>query len=423
MSSRHRPLSAWTATLSPRTGQLGPVNDGDHRSDARELDHFADGWHRVAVPWGPDVHVLGLAHDDGTTVVELDDFGRPIIASRQTVEVIDRIEQRWPTIDSGTADMFRELSSESLSLRYWLLERLDAEAHPPDEVFAILPWELLDRAVEAVEAGLRPAGTLGELVEVQHWLTPAVLGLTGPVEQLDHGLRTGNRLIARFGANALLTALCEIPLSRVPARSRACLSRLVSLLEGLDPLYRHACRVAAARLSDRSEARRIRTELHSSLEAAAGTENVREHIEILGDGLQRVQLVETQAGWVRVTAQLLRAHAAEDGPLAERVGCLLPVRITPSDGGPVRRLWIALSDEDDHLEGTITVALPQGRSAFEADAAPVGAQDLNDADPADVLASLDAGTATTALAWLDVAEKLMETHPVRVAARAFEERS
>ncbi|TKK91284.1 hypothetical protein FDA94_00255 [Herbidospora galbida] len=354
--------------------------------------------------------------------MELDDFGRPIIASRQAVEVIARIEQRWPVIDGGTADLFAELSGESLPLRYWLLERLDAEARPPDEVFAILPWDLLDRAVEAVAAGLAPGGTLGEPVEVRHWLTPAVLGLTGPVEQLDHGLRTGDRLIARFGANALLAALCDVPLSRVPARSRVGLSRLVSLMEGVDPLYRHACRVAAARLADRSEAGRIRTELHSSLEAAAGTDEVREHIQILGDDVQRVQLVETQAGWVRVTAQLVRTHAG-DGPLAERVGCFLPVRITPHDGGPIRRLWIALSDEDDHLEGTITVSLPQGRSAFEADGAPVGAQDLNDADPAEVLASLYAGTATTALAWLDVAEQLVEAHPIRVAARAFEESS
>ncbi|WP_345559764.1 hypothetical protein [Nonomuraea rosea] len=352
----------------------------------------------------------------------MDDFGRPITASRRAVEVIDRIEQQWPVIDGGTADMFGELGRESLPLRYWLLERLDAEADPPDEVFAILPWDLLDRAVEAVAAGLEPDRTVGELVEIQHWLTPAVRGLTGPLEQLDHGLRTGDRLIARFGANALLAGLHDLPLSRVPARSRAGLGRLVLLLEGLDPLYRHACRVAAARLAGWPEGARIRTELHSNLEAAAGTNHVREHTENLGDDIQRIQLVETQAGWVRVTAQLVGVPAA-DGPLAERVGSFLPIRITPRDGGPIRRLWIALSDDDNHLEGTITVALPQGHSAFEADAAPVGAQDLNDADPAELLASLHASTAQTALAWLDVAERLAENHPICVTARTFEESS
>ncbi|MEV6875292.1 hypothetical protein [Amycolatopsis sp. NPDC051128] len=420
MTSIHRPLSAWIAHLVPNTNELGLVNDGDHRSDAREMAYFVDGWCRVAVPWGVDSFALGLKRGDDVVVVELDDVGAPITISPEALEAIDHIEQRWPVVDGTAADALLRLADAPLPVRYWLLERLDAEGDPPDEVFAILPWDLLDRAVDAVAAGLDLRGQVGALVEIRHWLTPAVRGLTGPIEQLDHGLRTGDRLIARLGASALLANLRDIPMLRIPERSRTGLSRLVTLLGRVDRSYSHVSRVLAAQLTGQSMIPRIRADLYPNLEAAAGTKHVREHIELLGDDVQQVQLVQTRAGWLRATARVARANTVES-PLAERVGTFLPIRVLPHDGAPERRLWIALSVEGDHLVGTVSIALPQGLSEFDADDAPVGVHELASADPEELLDSLHASTAMTAKRWLDIADELSDRHPVRVAANEFEE--
>ena len=59
--SVHRPLSAWVAELAVRPAGLGPINDGEERSDARQLARFTDGWQRVTVPWGDHSHVLGIS--------------------------------------------------------------------------------------------------------------------------------------------------------------------------------------------------------------------------------------------------------------------------------------------------------------------------------------------------------------------------
>lgn len=420
MTPVHRPLSAWIAHVSPNTGEVGLVNDGDDRADAREMDYFAQGWHRAAVPWGEDLYALGLVRGDDTTVVELDDFGAPIVASTSAAAIVDQVERRWPVVDGTTAEMITHLDLEALPLRYWLLERLSVEGEPPDEVFSILPWDMLDRAAEAAGAGLDPGGRVGDLVEIRHWLTPAVRGLTGPLEQLDYGLRTGNPDIARLGATALLTSMLNVPVSRIPERSRVRLSRLAAALGRIDPLYRHTSRIAVALLTDQSPVPRLRTELHSSFEAAAATENRREHIEILGDKPHQVRLVETRAGRLRLTARVPKPPTLT-GPLAERVGAFLPVRLARRDGGQELRLWIALSAEADHLVGAVTVTLSRGRSELDADDAPIGAQDLSSTDANLLLASLQASTATTAQRWLDISRGLPHDHPVRVAANAFEE--
>jgi hypothetical protein len=235
MSPNHRPLSTWIAHVTPGTATLGSVNDGDDRSDAREMDYFNGEWRRVAVPLSEGISALGLTHSNGATVVELDDFGAPISISTTGLAVIDRIEQHWPVIDDALADQFDLLADEPLPLRYWLLARLDAEGNPPDRIFAILPWDRLDRAVDAIAAGLEPGGEIGELVEIRHWLTPAIRGLTGPLEQLDHGLRSRDDKIAQLGASELLTKLRNAPVSRIPDSSKARLAHLVTQLDSLDP--------------------------------------------------------------------------------------------------------------------------------------------------------------------------------------------
>jgi hypothetical protein len=233
------------------------------------MDYFNGEWRRVAVPLNADISALGLTHSNGATVVELDDFGVPISISPTALAVIDRVEQHWPVIDSALADQFDVLADEPLPLRYWLLTRLDAEGNPPDSTFAILPWDQLDRAVDAVAAGLEPDGEIGELVELRHWLTPAVHGLTGPLEQLDHGLRTGDDRIARIGATELLTKLRNVPVSRIPARSKARLAHLVARLDSLYPQHGQISRIVAARLTGQLNSARPATPEPEVIDPAA----------------------------------------------------------------------------------------------------------------------------------------------------------
>lgn len=242
----YRPLSAWVARLADDSGRLGPINDGDDRADARSLSFFAQGWSRLAVPWNGHT-VLGLRRNsDALTVVELDDYGTPIAVGPQAASVIERIEAGWPSV--AGEDVLR-LGSESLALRYWLLERLDAEGEPPDSAFAILPWDLLDRAADAVSAAFETPGEIGELVEMRHWLTPAVRGLTGPLEQLDYGLRDSQSEVAGSAATGLLANLRDLPLSRIPETSRRRIAVLVEHLQSAYPEHRTLARTVIERLT------------------------------------------------------------------------------------------------------------------------------------------------------------------------------
>jgi hypothetical protein len=418
MTAPIRPFSAWVAQVLPDVHALGPVNGGHHRADARAVPQFAQGWRRLAVPLSGDRHALGLVNDRGVTMAELDDHGVPIAVSLRVMPVLASVDRAWPEVDRALLDEIRVLATESLSLRYWLLTRLNAEGDPPDEVFEILPWELLDRAAAAVTAGLEPGGRLGELVEIRHWLTPAVRGLTAPLEQLDHGLRTGDGHLARLGATALLNSLRDLP-SRVPHRCKPTLRSLVSRLGEVDRLYRHAARFITAALADGDEPPRLRTELNPVMEPAASTDGVRERVEQLGDEDQHVRLVATRAGWVRVTVRITGEHTGE-GPLAEQLALFLPVRVTPRNGGPVARFWLALQPDGDRLVGSLNIALPDGASRFDGDDVPVGPEELAHHHHDELLPSLHASTEITADRWLEIADGLPPAHPVRVAASAFE---
>ncbi|WP_157528147.1 hypothetical protein [Nocardia sp. NRRL S-836] len=247
MTAVHRPLSAWISHLDGSA--LEPVNDGDDRHDARTFTYFDEGWTRIAVRWG-SAHALALINGSAT-VAELDNFGRPISATPSIAAAVERVEENWPHVHPDPADF----AEASIPLRYWLLQRLDEEGSPPDEAFAVLPWELLDRAVASLLITLENPTSPGELVEMRHWLTPAVRGLTGPLEQLDHGLRTGDERITRLGASGLLDNLRHIRLTRVPAGSLGALSKLVWRLATSDPAFAEAERLIQARIRDASAPR------------------------------------------------------------------------------------------------------------------------------------------------------------------------
>ena len=417
MTAVHRPLSAWVSRLENET--LTPVNDGDDRVDARTIEYFSRGWDRTAVQWGYG-QVLSLTADDGTVVVELDDYGRPIPVTGSLLNLVREIEQDWPSVDPKLLDhLISRLPTAALSLRYWLLERLAVEGDPPDDVFAVLPWYLLDRAVASVLATLGTPDQPGELVEIRHWLTPAVRGLTGPLEQLDHGLRTGDGMIARLGAEGLLDNLRHIPLSRVPARYVAGLVPLVARLGEVDPLYRHASRVVRARLTeDERSVRNMRVTVNSALDAAANHEDVREHTEAIEDDAFRVRVDETQAGWVRVLVEV--AKPREDGPFTHHTGVFVRLLVVPRDTPAEQRYWVALYPEGDGLVGALTFALPHGWSEIDCDSAPVGVDELASVAPEELLPSLHAGIPPSTRRWLDIADDLPPNHSARIAADRFE---
>lgn len=415
MTPTHRPLSSWISFVAKGSGRLSPVNAGCHRSDAREMSCFLRGWRRVAVPVGDDRQALGLANEDGGLVVELDDFGTPIVVSAPGLAAVRELEERWPQEDERLIEGLRE---ESLSLRYWVLERLNAEGTPSDGAFAVLPWSLLDDAIDAVAGAFEPGGGLGELVEVRHWLTPAVHGLSGSLEQLDYGLRTSDAKIARTGASALLTRLAEAPVQRVPERSRARLSRLVRLLGIADPLYRHASRVALARLRGEEQLPTIRTTLTPSMERAASWNgDVRQLTTRIGDDDLWVRVTKFQSGRARITA-----HVSADVRTApafwDWTDTFLPVWLFRPGEKAGQRYWIALYEEADELVGSIEITIPKGRSRVVADAAPVGVDGLSHVRPIELFASWQVGSALSKTRWTAAVEDVLdEHHPLRIARR------
>jgi hypothetical protein len=366
---------------------------------------------RTTTPWS-DVLVLALT-DGNATVVELDDYGHPIPVTQEHARAVERLERDWPDAYPNSHD----LADAPLTLRYWLLRRLAAEGDPPDEVFAVLPWDLLNRAVMSLLNTLDDPAAPGELIEMRHWLTPAVGGLTGPLEQLDHGLRNNDTRVARLGASGLLDNLRHIPLSRVPAASLAALVPLVQRLGVVDPLYGHMARIVHARLVGES-APRMSVQLNPALDAAANDEDVREHTESVADETFTVRFDETQAGWTRVLVQVSKPTG---GLFGERVDVFAPIRVVPRDASPEQRYWVALYPEDDKLVGVVSFALPRGWSEVDCDAVLASADDLAVEDPDVLLPSLHASIPPSARQWLEIADELPASHPVRVAALRFEE--
>ncbi|MFL6124807.1 hypothetical protein, partial [Actinophytocola sp.] len=176
MNAGHRPLSDWVGRIdrAPPT-DVGLINDGNERLDARSLPMFESGWlRRIAVLDGAPALAL---HDpsDNVTYVELDDFGAPLVITEQGAALINRIEESWPRADLDHADLavVAELSRE---IRYLLLRRLDNESSPPPELFHTLPWEPVVELANAVRTLLDggPAPDLStEATDLGHWVTPA----------------------------------------------------------------------------------------------------------------------------------------------------------------------------------------------------------------------------------------------------------
>ncbi|GAB2843711.1 hypothetical protein [Lentzea nigeriaca] len=406
MTGVHRPLSAWISYVD--NGVLSQVNDGEDRADARAFSRFAAGWTREALRWN-EMHVLALSNGE-STAVELDDYGRPVQATPDVVDAVARVERGWPHV-SPDLDDFRDAA---LPLRYWLMQRLADEGTPEDGAFSILPWDLLDRAVESLLGTLRGDG-VGELVEMRHWLTPAVRGLTGPLEQLDHGLRTEDESVARLGAAGLLESLLHLSLSRIPSASLSGLGSLVREIGAADPLLRHTARVVGARLTGESGPR-MRIRLNSVLEAAANGREVREHSASAADGEFSIRVNENQAGEVRVLLRLPKPVQGRFGPWGDVFARLRVVR----QGAEEQFYWVNLQPEDGQLVGFLKFPLRPGWSDFDCDGVPVTVDDMAGEHPERLLGSLYASTSSVKR-WSRIANTLPDLHPIRLAVRQYEE--
>ncbi|MBH0241923.1 hypothetical protein I3W98_02700 [Streptomyces cavourensis] len=427
MTGTHRPLSEWVARIDPvptvPTVGTNPINDGDERADARRLPLFADGWTRRAVT-GPDRGpVLALHHPiTGRTYAELDDNGAPLGIDTAGAELIERIEASWPRPELG-ADTLASVAVLSREIRYLLLRRLDQEGTPPPEAFHILPWapvtELASVVAQLID-GAGPPPLSDEALDLGHWVTPAALGVTGPLEQLYEGLAEPDPVRAARGATALCTGVRAADPARFPAGVAAALADVVRRLAAVNPFLRHTAELAADRLTG-APASGLAAVLDSDLPkaaAGAGDRTVVRRLE--GDGPLSVRTEVTAGRRLRVTVELaVEATPERERLLAAYAGVFAPVVMSAAGG--TTRYWVALEPRRRWLSGTLDVPAPPGRFEVAADEAVTGVWGLSPLSMDELTRSLAGADRAGLRAWRAAAEHTPSGHPVRQAVRRIEE--
>jgi len=418
MMSTHRPLSPWVARVGPN-GRLGRINDGQERADARTLSWFAGKWTRTriaAARVGQEPKVaLGLREEStGDAVAELDNCGLPLPVSEAGLAVVADAEARWPDIPADLR--WAALAREPLQLRHLLLRRLVAEAPGPVSagLFHVLDWERVEELAGQVTARLDGVPAEGPTIELRHWYSPAVRGLTAGLEQLDAGQRTDRAEIVWQGMERLLGALRASDLDRLPGSTREAVATLLAAVARTEPRYRFAARSVTRDLTGAPKPPRLATDVLTPALAAAAAEGDREQeTTSAGEPDFEVTVTRSARGLLFVTVEI----TAGDGPDAF-VGVRVELPSRPEEN---RSYLVALGNEDGRLAGTLRLPLPQADFVVTADELPVGAAALRFADPAELLESLLAGDYQTAQTWLDLATDLPEGHAVREAVRRFEE--
>ncbi|WP_329167200.1 hypothetical protein OHB49_43970 (plasmid) [Streptomyces sp. NBC_01717] len=442
----HRPLSGWIAFLKPGPPDgrpaMGVINDGDERADARNMARFRTAaWARTSVITerdGVSGRVLALRAPDGSLVVELDDFGRPIPVSAEGAVLVAELEQRWFDLPADTATVER-LRGECLELRYFLLHRMGRETTTPAELFHCLPWERVEAAAHTTALLLTPGGTAsapanraGERSaeeELRHWFTPAVISLAGPLSVLRRGLR-GGRAGPWFSreAAALLTGLLTLAPARLPAPARSALSELAGRL-GTDPALHHSARLAAARLTNPVS---VPVELDLTLTARLDSDFVlrassgapEETGALLEQGPVTVDVAVTPGGAVVVELEISTTAAspvrpaADDGPLCHPV-LVSPVGAMAQDGAPIR-YWMLLDSSGDRLHGFLAVPAPEGQFDIGLDAPPVALRFLDRVPQREILASLHGNEHIGPSRWHRMIDGLPVHHPAHAALAAYE---
>jgi hypothetical protein len=417
----HRPLSDWVVRVGPAPSSgASPINDGDERADARGLPLFAEGWVRRAAFTGPGrAPVLALCHPDSAlTYAELDDHGAPLPIDETGTDLIDRIEASWPHPEFTSVDL-AALAGLSREIRYLLLHRLAQEGEPPPELFHVLPWEPVTELASAVGQlldGTQPPPLSDEALDLGHWVTPAVIGVTGPLEQLHEGLTDDDPVLAARGGTALCTGLSGADPARLPEAVTAALAEVTRRLASVNPFLRHAATLTADRLTGLATAGFV-TPLESDLrKAAAGTDD-RTVVGRLGDaGPYSARAEVTVGGRLRVTVELaVEATRERDLLLDAYGGAFAPVVV--SAGGRSPRYWVALEARRRWLSGTLDVPAPRGRFEVGTEEAVTGVWGLAGVSPDELLASLAGADRAGLQVWRAAVEHSPAGHPLRQAVR------
>ncbi|WPW23355.1 hypothetical protein [Streptomyces sp. HNS054] len=452
----HRPLSGWVARLQPgdaydASGLLGPINDGDERTDARNSKRFnTQRWTRtdavVRGPTGDPVRALALRASDGSLLVELDDRGAPVQVSADGAELVGWLEEQWADAPADPMTVSR-LVGESLELRYFLLHRLNAETTAPAALFHSLPWHRVEAAARAASALLdassreaaSASGARRELHpalygELRHWFTPATTSLAGPLSVLETGLRT-ERPGPWFGreASALLTGLLALDPNRLPSPSRDALADLARRL-GTVPALHHSARLAAARLTAmQTQAVTTDLTLTARLDStfvlrAADAEDEGLESTSLRQGPAQAEVTVTRGGRVTVEMEIdvpavatggVRALDTAEGPVCQ------PVLLDPVGGAigapTARRYWMVLDDLGPVLHGRIAVPAPAGQFDVNLDGPPVPLLFLDRVVPAQILASLQANERIGPARWHELVDGLPPRHPAHAALTVYEQ--
>ncbi|MDX3315035.1 hypothetical protein P1S61_39470 [Streptomyces sp. ME08-AFT2] len=449
----HRPLSSWIARLvsgAPGTAaSLGRINDGNERADAREMSRFRTAaWARTSVTVGRNeapARALALQAADGSLVVELDDFGRPLPVTEDGADLIAGLEESWTAVPADPLTVAR-LQVESLELRYLLLHRLERETAAPAALFHCLPWSRVEAAAHSVAALLDPVGTPSssangvvgapEARELRHWFTPAATSLAGPLSVLEAGLRSdrGGLWFGREAAD-LLTGLFTADPARLPASTRSALAALAERL-GADPTLRHGARLASTRLTgpgpgpgpstvfvNLSLTARLDSEF-VLLASSGEPEDENERVVTLREQPLTAEVAVTRDGMLDVELAIEddgRAPArtvAQDGPLCYPVR-VSPVRGTAGARAP-SRYWMMLDRADSGWNGFLTVPVPDGQFDIGLDAPPLALPFLDRVPLAELRASLHANELIGSTRWHGMIDGLHRHHPAHAALAAYD---
>ncbi|MGW4464750.1 hypothetical protein [Micromonospora sp. NPDC004704] len=420
MTGRHRPLSPWVARVGS-DGLLGEINDGHEHCDARDLSWFTGIWGRTRITaaragQAPQLVLALREQGSGDTVVELDNYGTPLQISEQGLAVIAEAESAWPDLADGPG--WSALAGEPLQLRHLLLRRLVAEAvAPPDPaLFHMLDWDQVEGLAGQITARLE--GTVAETpsIELRHWYSPALPGLTAGLEQIDAGQRTGRSEILWRGVERLFTALRDGDVRRLPTGSRQAIVTLLAAVITAEPRYRFAAHNLTADLAGEPAAPSPSTGvLGPALQIAAAGHNHDHEEETTSAGADGFEVIVTRSA-------LSQVHVTVEIVTAAGFAAFLTV-LLHRDGRaqPDRRYVLALAADDGVLTGTLQLSMPREDFTISVDSLPVNAAALRFTEPDRLVDSIRASDYQTGQTWRAVAAGLPPDHAVREAVRRFEE--
>ncbi|MFI9012369.1 hypothetical protein ACIGNX_34530 [Actinosynnema sp. NPDC053489] len=412
----HKPLSDWVARLDPRRPNgLDLTNDGDERGDARTFPLFADGWRRQAAVLSDGTTALALYRpDDDTTYVELDDYGTPLDIDLPGADLIEHIERSWPGADPDLT-AFSALSRE---LRYLVLLRLNQEGQPSARLFHALDWAPvveLARAVGILLDGSPSPVLSAGAQDLEHWVTPAGSGITGPLEQLYEGLTAADEpALVVVGASGFCAGIVRADPARFPEAVASAFAKVAEALGRADPFLRHAAQLAGDRLTGRPVTR-LSADLNSELPKAASREGNRSVVATLrDDGPLRLQVEVTAGGQLRLTVTIAVVSGPDRDLLVSAYGEIFsPVTLRTRD--EELRYWVVLKARRQWLAGTLDVPSPRGRFTVDADAPPIGLLGLTRITSDELLRSLRSANNSGKRLWRDAARRSPLGHPLRTA--------